>query len=132
MYSPSRASDPQPHQMVLFAMSEKGLAVLRSILEVVGAGAIAAVVVQEDPAVKLDYFEEIVSAAKSAGVRTVGRNETLPPHVFALAVGWRFMIQQEPRLVVFHDSMLPRYRGFAPLVNALVNGETEIGVACSR
>ncbi len=128
MSSPSQKADPQPHRMVLFAMNEKGLAVLRSILEVMRADAIAAVVVQEDPAVKRDYFEEIVSAAESAGVRTVGRSETLPPHAFALAVGWRFMIQQEPRLVVFHDSLLPRYRGFAPLVNALVNGETEIGV----
>ena len=30
--------------------------------------------------------------------------------------------------MVFHDSLLPRYRGFAPLVNALIQGEKEIGV----
>ena len=32
------------------------------------------------------------------------------------------------KLVVFHDSLLPRYRGFAPLVNALLNKERTIGV----
>jgi methionyl-tRNA formyltransferase len=114
--------------MVLFAMNEKGLAVLRAMLGAGHAGAIAAVVVQEDPAVERDYFKEIMSAARTAGVRTIGRGEGLPPHAFSVAVGWRFMIQREPRLVVFHDSLLPRYRGFAPLVNALINGETEIGV----
>jgi methionyl-tRNA formyltransferase len=31
-------------------------------------------------------------------------------------------------LIVFHDSLLPRYRGFAPLVCALINGEFRIGV----
>ena len=29
---------------------------------------------------------------------------------------------------MFHDSLLPRYRGFAPLVSALVNGDEHIGV----
>jgi methionyl-tRNA formyltransferase len=27
-----------------------------------------------------------------------------------------------------HDSLLPKYRGFAPLPNALINGEREVGV----
>ncbi|MET7001628.1 methionyl-tRNA formyltransferase [Chitinophaga defluvii] len=30
--------------------------------------------------------------------------------------------------MVFHDSILPKYRGFAPLVNMLINGESKIGV----
>ena len=30
---------------------------------------------------------------------------------------------------MFHDSLLPRYRGFSPLVNALINGESEVGVS---
>jgi methionyl-tRNA formyltransferase len=118
----------QPRRLVLFAMNEKGLAVLSAILGAGRADAIAAVVVQEDPAVEQDYCQEIASAATAAGVPTIRRGEPLPPHAFSVAVGWRFMIREEPRLVVFHDSLLPRYRGFAPLVNALINGETEIGV----
>jgi methionyl-tRNA formyltransferase len=114
--------------MVLFAMNEKGLAVLRALLSAGHAGAIAAVVVQDDPAVGQDYSEEIASTARAAGVLTIGRAEPIPPHAFSVAVGWRYMLRNEAKLIVFHDSVLPRYRGFAPLVNALINGETEIGV----
>ena len=51
-----------------------------------------------------------------------------------LTVSWRYMIPssvyKRARLgaFVFHDSPLPRYRGFAPTVWAIINGETETGV----
>ena len=38
------------------------------------------------------------------------------------------MIDTTVSLVVFHDSPLPRYRGFAPLVNMLINGESTLTV----
>jgi methionyl-tRNA formyltransferase len=50
------------------------------------------------------------------------------------AVSWRYMIPpsvyQRTRLgaFVFHDSMLPAYRGFAPTVWAMINGEDHTGV----
>lgn len=52
----------------------------------------------------------------------------------ALAVGWRFLINEKTyRLpphgtLVIHDSLLPKYRGFAPMNWAIINGETETGV----
>ena len=51
-----------------------------------------------------------------------------------LAVSWRYLIPSEiyrlPRLgtFVFHDSLLPAYRGFSPTVWAMVNGEDHTGV----
>src|SRR5207247_5205011 len=51
-----------------------------------------------------------------------------------LAVSWRYLI---PRSVygrarlgtfVFHDSLLPEYRGFSPTVWSIVNGEDHTGV----
>jgi methionyl-tRNA formyltransferase len=51
------------------------------------------------------------------------------------AVSWRFMIPasvyQRSRLgtFVFHDSMLPAYRGFSPTVWAIINGEDHTGVS---
>ncbi len=109
-------------------MSERGLTVLRALIDTIGADAIAAVVTQEDPGVKRDFGCEIVSTADSVGIRILRRSEPLPPHSFSVAAGWRFMIHNEPRLVVLHDSLLPQYRGFAPLVSALINGEPDIGV----
>ena len=47
---------------------------------------------------------------------------------FALAVSWRWMIPTSARLIVLHDSLLPRYRGFSPLVTALIKGDETIGV----
>jgi methionyl-tRNA formyltransferase len=52
----------------------------------------------------------------------------------AFAVNWRYMVPAEvytrPRLgtFVFHDSLLPAYRGFSPTVWAIVNGATQTGV----
>ena len=50
------------------------------------------------------------------------------------AVSWRFMVPAQvftrPRLgtFIFHDSLLPEYRGFAPTVWSIVNGEDHTGV----
>jgi len=49
-------------------------------------------------------------------------------------VSWRYMVSasvySRPRLgsFVFHDSLLPIYRGFSPTVWAMINGETRTGV----
>jgi methionyl-tRNA formyltransferase len=45
-----------------------------------------------------------------------------------IAISWRWLIKENKDLIVIHDSILPKYRGFAPLVNCLKNGEKEIGV----
>lgn len=51
------------------------------------------------------------------------------------AVSWRYMIPRHVRerarlgSFVFHDSMLPAYRGFSPTVWAMANGETQTGVS---
>ena len=51
-----------------------------------------------------------------------------------LCVSWRYMIPERiyaraaKGTFVFHDSLLPRYRGFAPTVWALINGESRTGV----
>ena len=51
-----------------------------------------------------------------------------------VCVGWRYMIPKEwieylnGRVLVTHDSLLPKYRGFTPLASALINGEDEVGL----
>ncbi|MEZ4683737.1 MAG: formyltransferase family protein [Caldilineaceae bacterium] len=50
------------------------------------------------------------------------------------AVSWRYLIPakvyRQPRLgtFVFHDSLLPAYRGFSPTVWSIINGEPQTGV----
>ena len=56
------------------------------------------------------------------------------PIDIALCASWRYMIPPSvytrPRLgtYVFHDGLLPQYRGFSPTVWAMLNGETQTGV----
>jgi methionyl-tRNA formyltransferase len=49
---------------------------------------------------------------------------------YGLAIGWQRLIQynESQDLIVFHDSILPRLRGFNPLVTGLINGDKTIGV----
>ena len=55
------------------------------------------------------------------------------PVDLAFLVSWRFLLPkaifQQPRLgtFVFHDSLLPAYRGFAPTVWVMINGQDHTG-----
>lgn len=52
----------------------------------------------------------------------------------AVAIAWRYLIPLkineylEDDLIVFHDSLLPQYRGFAPTPTAIICGEEKVGV----
>lgn len=52
----------------------------------------------------------------------------------AVAISWRHLLPLTLNkflkypLIIFHDSLLPKYRGFAPTPTAVMAGETEIGV----
>lgn len=52
-----------------------------------------------------------------------------------VAIGWRYLIDSAVanalphKLIVFHDSLLPRHRGFAPLATAILCGDREAGVS---
>jgi len=53
---------------------------------------------------------------------------------FIIVCGWRTLIDPtintslKAGMIAAHDSLLPRYRGFAPLNWALINGDKEVGV----
>lgn len=74
-------------------------------------------------------FQRLVSAAGSTA-------QLVDPKVFDLStdnnllvtVGWQYLVRNSRKLVVMHDSLLPRFRGFAPTVTALICGESELGV----
>jgi methionyl-tRNA formyltransferase len=110
----------------LYVMTEKGLAVLQAALD--ADIEIAHVTTAEAKGMNDLSHQAISETAKAHGIPTFVRAH--PPEFtgsFSLAAGWRWMLHV-PQLVVLHDSLLPRYRGFSPLVTALVNGEPEIGV----
>jgi methionyl-tRNA formyltransferase len=114
-------------------MSAKGCAVLRHLLQRFDRSLIAYVVTARDASVEEDYHEDIVALAKHAGIEVHSPPEApsaMDSASCLFAVSWRWLLEPSrgQRLIVFHDSLLPRYRGFGPLVSALVNGEPRVGV----
>jgi methionyl-tRNA formyltransferase len=114
--------------LCLFAMNQKGLAVVEAVCMRPNPS-IACVVAARDANVRHDFYGEIQAASLKRGIPFLDRADAKDLSVeYAIAVGWRWMIRGCRRLIVFHDSLLPRYRGFAPLPTALINGDEEVGV----
>jgi methionyl-tRNA formyltransferase len=116
-------------KLTIFAMTEKGYAVVSSIFSA-HKDIIDTVVSARDKNVSNDRFGEIESFCRDNGIKFRERSNAFTLGTdYAIAISWRWMVDHgSSRLIVFHDSPLPRYRGFNPLVTALINGDTEIGV----
>ena len=112
-------------------MTEKGFEVFRRTIEV-NCQIIDFIVVGTDSNVENDFSEEIIELARSSNVNFFlrGKEPSVDNDNYIFAISWRWMINHSiHKLVVFHDSLLPKYRGFAPLVNMLINGDSKIGVS---
>ena len=114
----------------LYLMTEKGLTVLNTVLRLQLKTLISAVVIGRDKNVVNDYSKEIEYKCIEYGLNWYYRGQEPDiPSTYQLAVSWRWLLPVKNQLIIFHDSPLPRYRGFAPLVNQLIQGEREIGVS---
>lgn len=116
-------------KITIFAMTEKGYAVLQKILPKF-KHTIQMVVGSRDGQIKKDFYSEIKSLCQNHNVSFIDRKEFKKIVTqYAIAISWRWIINTDnSNLIVFHDSLLPRYRGFNPLVTALINGDDKIGV----
>jgi methionyl-tRNA formyltransferase len=110
-------------------MNQKGLAVLEACVAALGAGSIDCVVGARDASVQNDFYQEIRDASEGHGIPFIDRRKAADREAeYGFAIGWRWIISNCKTLIVLHDSLLPKYRGFAPLPTALINGEPEVGV----
>lgn len=108
-------------------MNQKGLTVLQTIVEQELSARIAFLCLGRDKNIQNDYSAEIIEVANKAQISIIERTAPLPEYNLGLAIGWRWIINTEIPLLVIHDSILPKFRGFAPLVNMLIKGEPKIG-----
>ena len=116
--------------LVLHLMTEKGFEVLKTIIHF--KNLIAFVIIGKDASVNDDYSEKITTLCIDNNIEFYFRENQpkIDKNIYVMAVSWRWMIKHpKNKLIIFHDSILPKYRGFAPLVNMLINGEKEIGVS---
>ncbi|MEJ7928440.1 formyltransferase family protein [Ramlibacter sp. AN1015] len=115
--------------ITVFAMTQKGYAVVDFITQHFPR-LLHSVVIGRDPALENDYSAQLQALCETRGISWSPREACgALSSEYALAVSWRWLLDvPDNRLIVLHDSPLPRYRGFAPMVNALINGERELGV----
>lgn len=94
--------------------------------------AIDCLIIAKDKNVVNDYSNEIEELAieKKIEYKLRSPNYSAPNSLYHIAIGWRWLIKivDGGQLIVMHDSLLPKYRGFNPLPTALINGDRELGV----
>jgi len=116
--------------LTLFLMTKKGYELL---VQIGGRyqSLLGLIVVGNDTSLQNDYEFEIIDFCQKNSLPCIKRSDFKRVETeYALAVSWRWLIDHpQDKLIVFHDSLLPTYRGFAPLVNALINGEAQVGVS---
>ena len=122
-------------EVAFYIMNSKGYYVLKNFINKFGCKCITYIVSSEDKNIQKDFFDEIKLLAEKEKLKFFHRSESekiaLIENYFdgyKFAIGWRWLIENEKNLIVFHDSLLPKYRGFSPLVNCLINGEKVVGV----
>ena len=116
----------------LYLIGNKGFISLRNIDQIYYK-LIKTVIIGRDKNIVNDYSDLIIKYCKNNLINYVVQNKTYNnTSDYSIAIGWRFLINDDSKLIVFHDSILPEYRGFNPLVTSLINGDSEIGVTALR
>jgi methionyl-tRNA formyltransferase len=127
-------------RLALLCATRRGRRVLERVADLVGGRQLVVGSFREEPW-EPPFLDEIRRTAAALGADFVPAR-TLTGAAWAsrldevdliLAVNWRYLIPapvwRRPRLgaYAFHDSLLPRYRGFSPTVWAILNGEDHTG-----
>ena len=117
------------NRVTIFAMTEKGYTFLLKLLPEF-KNSIETVVGCRDSSVQEDFYLQIESLCQNHRIDFIDRKGFKEITTqYTIAISWRWIINQDnSNLIVIHDSLLPRYRGFNPLVSALINGDNQIGV----
>ena len=119
-------------KLAIFSLGEKGYSAIINLVNLPISISIECII-GEDANVSDDYSRKLRNFCELHKIKYYFCKEPLPSiekYDFFIAIGWRWMLRDLPlgKLIILHDSLLPKYRGFAPLVNALLNKEKTIGV----
>lgn len=122
-------------KIVIFSLGRKGYEAVRACSENKFKDYIELVVIGRDKMIKNDYAIETEELSRNSNIKFVYKEDYKgicnDASYVALASGWRWLIKENFfQIIVEHDSILPKYRGFNPLVTALLNRDLEIGATC--
>ncbi|MDE2750889.1 MAG: methionyl-tRNA formyltransferase [Chloroflexota bacterium] len=133
--------------IVLFCATNRGYRFASKLFQL-GQGHKFTVFSFRETAWEPPFLEKIRSLTLGQGQRFIeARNVAHPdlqsfwreaPIDLILIASWRYLVPESvysrarQGCFVFHDSLLPKYRGFAPTVWSIINGERETGVSLFR
>lgn len=119
-------------QCYLFCLGYKGFFVLQELTKLGKLELICGVVSCEDTTQE-SYFEPIKKICLENNVKFFDKKTFYKidksKKQIAIAIAWRWIINDFSQVIVMHDSLLPKHRGFNPLVTSLINGDERIGVS---
>jgi methionyl-tRNA formyltransferase len=115
--------------IVLFVAGPKGA----NFLKMFSGNDVDFIVSYPSVGVRQNSYEDIQSICKAKGYKFVSRDKLettdYASATLILIIGWQWITREvDRRFVIFHDSLLPKLRGFNPTVTAMICGDTEIGV----
>ncbi len=118
----------QSGRIVVCGVGLKGAAFVDGIFQKgISINSIVTYPQEDDQARSLERLRDFAERQSIDLLQT--RQPVLRSEDLTFLVGWQYLLPAfTPSTVVFHDSLLPRYRGFAPTVTALISGDREIGV----
>lgn len=120
---------PQNQNITLYVMSQKGLGVVKALTEQKLLDASDLLVIGRDKNVLDDYADKIIDHCKKHKLKFEERKDhKKASSTYTMAISWRWMLPPTKGLIILHDSLLPKYRGFLPLVSAIMNSEKTVGV----
>lgn len=130
--------------IVLLCATRRGYLFLQKLIELIPQSRLTVFSFHEEPW-EPPFLDDIGELALGHGARFLVTKQVGDPRWASfwqttpidlmLVVSWRYLIPsrvyQRPRqkTYVFHDSLLPAYRGFAPTVWAIINGESHTSVS---
>jgi len=124
--------------------TEKGYFTLKHALLCGLRENIGCVVSYKDKRVNDDYIQQIMLLCEEYGIAYYNwfqvkdkLSEVVINHgvTGAVTISWQYLIDLQlnallqDELIVIHDSLLPKYRGFAPTPTAILCGDKEIGIS---
>ena len=130
-------------RILFFLGTEKGYAVLKYLLKNGYKQNIGSVVTFKESNVEKSWHDDIMKACTDNQISCYMwpsiRKDLISfikegKFCAAITISWIYLLPLEINLhfkyplIVFHDSLLPKYRGFAPTPTAVINGENTIGL----
>ena len=129
-------------KILLFLATEKGYCVLDRLSMSMWENSIGGVVSFQETGVVRSYYDDIRKRCMSLNIPFYDWGEVSSKIVDVVekeeitdcvVISWRYLLPLEINqylnepIIIFHDSLLPKYRGFSPVVTAMLNGDKRIG-----